>query len=183
MRPKDESDFRDLYAARAAALRRTAFLLCGDWHQAEDLVQTAFMKIHSAWHRLRDPGAAEAYLRKVLTREFLSEGRRHWARQQVSDISRLDRPARSGSHEERLVLLDALRKIPPRQRACLILRFWEDCSVAETARTLGCRQGTVKSQTARGLQALRGLLEDIETDGEWQSRPARVVYGLGQGSM
>ncbi len=182
MRPEDERDFRNLYAARAAALRRTAFLLCGDWHQAEDLVQTAFIKSYATWQRLRNAGAAEAYVRKVLTREVLSEGRRHWARQQVSDLSGHDRPGPSSSHEERLVLLDALRAIPPRQRACLILRFWEDCSVAETARTLGCRKGTVKSQTARGLQTLRTLLEDMESDRESQSRPQRVLNEVGWGS-
>jgi RNA polymerase sigma factor (sigma-70 family) len=79
------------------------------------------------------------------------------------------------------MLLDALRAIPARQRACLILRFWEDCSVTETARTLGCREGTVKSQTARGLHTLRALLEDMETERESQSGP-RILDGVARGS-
>lgn len=167
MRPEEERDFRDLYVERAAVLRRTAFLLCGDWQQAEDLVQTAFAKSYAAWSRIRHVGAAEAYVRKVIAREFTNDGRRHWARQRPThEISKLDRPEAIKPHEDRLVLLEALRGIPPRQRACLVLRFWEDYSVAETARTLGCRPGTVKSQTARGMETLRKVLEDMEVDRE-----------------
>lgn len=174
MRPDDERAFRDLYAARARALRRTAFLLCGDWQQAEDLVQNAFAKCYVAWFRIRDPAAAEAYVRKVLTRGFLDDGRGHWSRQRPTHlISTLDRPEANESRDDRLILLQALRSIPPRQRACLVLRFWEDYSVAETARTLGCRPGTVKSQTARGLEALRKVLEEA---GEERRPPPQLAH-------
>lgn len=177
MRSDHEQAFRDLYSRRAPALRRTAFLLCGDWQQAEDLVQTAFIKSFAAWHRIRDAGAAEAYVRKVLTREFVSDGRRHWARQRAAVPQTLETAEPDRPHEDRLVLLDALRRIPLRQRACLVLRFWEDYSVEDTARMLGCQKGTVKSQTARGLQALRRVLEET-SEGE-RSPSTAASHGVG----
>jgi RNA polymerase sigma-70 factor (sigma-E family) len=165
MRAEDERDFRNLYASRAAALRRTAFLLSGDWQQAEDLVQTAFMKTYRAWPRIRHTGAREAYVRKVLTRAYVDDGRRSWSRHlPVADMLRFDRPQPSDDSDDRLVLLHALAGISPRQRACLVLRFWEDFSVEDTARALGCRAGTVKSQTARGLEALRKILTRLDVD-------------------
>jgi RNA polymerase sigma-70 factor (sigma-E family) len=177
MRAEDERDFVDLYVSRASAIRRTAFLLCGDWQQAEDLVQTAFTKTYAAWTRVRHSGAAEAYVRKVLARAYVDDGRRSWSRHlPVDDILRFDRPQPADVSDDRLLLLSALAGIPPRQRACLVLRFWEDCSVEETAKALGCRPGTVKSQTARGLETLRRTLFRLDTDP--QMLPDSAAHGM-----
>jgi RNA polymerase sigma-70 factor (sigma-E family) len=146
-----DQEFQDLYVGRAPALRRTAFLLCGDWHQAEDLVQVAFEKVYASWSRLREP---EAVLRRTLVRCWIDETRRpHRREQPVADV-----PDRPDELPEQVSLRRALSAVPPRQRACLVLRFYDDLSVADTARLLGCTQGTVKSQTSRGLEALRAAL-------------------------
>jgi len=146
-----EQEFRDLYVGRAPALRRTAFLLCGDWHQAEDLVQVTFEKVYAAWSRLRDP---EAVLKRTLVRCWVDETRRpHRRERSVADVPDHPQPV-----TERESLGHALAAVPPRQRACLVLRFFDDLSVAETARLLGCTEGTVKSQTSRGLDALRAAM-------------------------
>ena len=158
-----DAEFAALFAGRAAAVRRTAFLLCGNWQQAEDLTQTAFAKLYAAWPRLRDEGAAEAYLRRVVVRANVDESRRPWRRERfTADVPEVATLADSA--DDRLVLLAALAAVPPRQRACLVLRYFADCSVAETARALGCGEGTVKSNTARGLVALRAALGDVRPD-------------------
>jgi RNA polymerase sigma-70 factor (sigma-E family) len=146
-----EQAFRDLYVARAPAMRRTAFLLCGDWQLAEDLVQVAFEKVYASWSRLREP---EAVLRRTLVRCWVDETRRPHRRERPFDQV----PERGVVEPERESLTHALASVPPRQRACLVLRFYDDLSVAETARLLGCTEGTVKSQTSRGLEALRAVV-------------------------
>ncbi len=153
-----EDEFRELYAARAVALRRTAFLLCGDWHQAEDLVQVSFAKLYAAWRRVDTP---EPYLRQVLVRSWVDETRRpHRRERPYADLP--DGPAREGdSTEDRELLKAALMKVPPRQRACLVLRFFDDLSVADTARVLGVNENTVKSQTSRGLSTIREALRAV----------------------
>ena len=147
-----EDEFRELYVARAAALRRTAFLLCGDWHVAEDLVQVSFTKLYAAWRRVDRP---EPYLRQVLVRAWVDETRRPHRRERPSaDLP--DAPDHPESRtEDRDLLKAALLRVPPGQRACLVLRFFDDLSVADTARALGVNESTVKSQTSRGLAALR----------------------------
>jgi RNA polymerase sigma-70 factor (sigma-E family) len=149
-----EQAFRELYVGRAPALRRTAFLLCGDWHQAEDLVQVAFEKLYASWHRVRAAEALDAYVRRTLVRCWVDETRRpHRRERPVADV-----PDHGVEGPERESLHLALAAVPPRQRACLVLRFYDDLSVAQTARLLGCTEGTVKSQTSRGLEALRAAL-------------------------
>ncbi|HWL36863.1 MAG TPA: SigE family RNA polymerase sigma factor [Frankiaceae bacterium] len=161
-----DAEFAELFATRAAAVRRTAFLLCGDWAQAEDLTQTAFAKLYAAWPRLRDPGAAEAYLRRIVARAHVDESRRPWRRERPT-AELPDAPSPGDGTDERVVLLAALAAVPRRQRACLVLRYFEDCSVTDTAAALRCSEGTVKSNTARGLDALRaalgGVLPDLTT--------------------
>lgn len=158
-----DAGFAELFAGRATALRRTAYLLCGDWHRAEDLTQTAFAKCFAAWGRLREPAAAEAYLRATLMHAFLDDNKRGWRREHATaDLP--ERIAPAADSESRMVLLEALAKVPPRQRACLVLRFYDDLSVEDTAETLGCSTGTVKSNTARGLGALRRELGDATRD-------------------
>lgn len=148
-----------VFAERAVPLRRTAYLLCGDWNRAEDLVQTAFVRTFAAWHRLRDPQAVEAYLRRTLLHAHLDDSRRRWRGEVATEVLPEEPVASSDSvTDDRLLLLEALATVPPRQRACLVLRYFDDCSVDETARVLDCSTGTVKSNTARGLTALRTAL-------------------------
>jgi RNA polymerase sigma-70 factor (sigma-E family) len=158
-----DTRFAELFVRHAVALRRTAYLLCGDWHRAEDLTQTAFAKCFAAWGRLREPAAAEAYLRSTLMHAFLDDNKRGWRREHVTaDLP--ERPTPATDTDSRMVLLSALAKVPARQRACIVLRFYDDLSVEDTAEALGCSAGTVKSNTARGIDALRRELGDLTFD-------------------
>lgn len=154
-----EQGFADYFASRSGAMRGTAYILCGDWHRAEDLVQNAFVKLYRAWHRIAAHETLDAYTRQILIRTFLDENRRGFFFREKPTAEHADHVApAAGGPEDRMVLLAALAKIPPRQRAVLVLRFWEDLSVDETARAMGCSAGTVKSQSARALDALRDLV-------------------------
>ncbi|NEA32448.1 SigE family RNA polymerase sigma factor [Streptomyces sp. SID13031] len=156
-----DAAFEAYFTARSGAMRSTAYLLCGDWHRAEDLVQQTFTKIYLVWRRIERREAMDSYTRQTLVRTFLSERRRGWFRHEAVGSPPSDRAAPSADFaEERLVLLEALVKVPPRQRAVLVLRYWEDQSVEQTATLLDCSNGNVKSQAARGLATLRGLLEE-----------------------
>jgi RNA polymerase sigma-70 factor (sigma-E family) len=167
-----DGEFTQYYVARAPAMRSTAYLLCGDWHTAEDLVQTAFTKLYLAWNRLSGHDRIDGYVRQTLVRAFIDLRRRPWRRELPSADGYRERsggpagggdPARhDAATEERLVLLRALAAVPPRQRAVLVLRYWEDLSEAATAAILGCSLGTVKSQAARGLANLREQLSHVE---------------------
>ena len=144
-------------SARQTHLRRVAYALTGDWHRAEDLLQTAFVKLYVAWPRLRDPNAAEAYARRTLVRANIDESRRPWRRERT-----LPRRARRGGAGRDVVrgalraLVDGLQQLPPMQRKVVVLRHMLDLSVSETASELGISEGTVKSHTSRGMDALRG---------------------------
>jgi RNA polymerase sigma-70 factor (sigma-E family) len=155
---RDEA-FGEYVAGRAEAMRATAYLLCGDWHHAEDIVQTAFTKLYLAWNRVARHDVLDAYVRRIVARTYLDEQRRGWRRERVTATVPEPAAAPAGSPEDRIVLLRALTGVPPRQRAVLVLRYWEDLDVEATARALGCSSGTVKSQANRGLQTLRALLE------------------------
>ncbi|GAA0228932.1 SigE family RNA polymerase sigma factor [Cryptosporangium japonicum] len=143
------------------SLRRVAFLLCQDWHRADDLVQGALERVYLHWAKAAAAREPIAYARTVLVRVFLGEQRTAWSRRVVL----LDRPPESATAAppdvaERLVVRDALRDLPARQRAVLVLRFYCDLSVEQTAETLHCSPGTVKSQAARGLAKLREALTE-----------------------
>ena len=153
-----DAAFAEYFAARSGAMRGTAYLLCGDWHRAEDLVQTAFTKLYTHWHRVARHEALDPYVRQVLIRTFIDDGRRGWWRRERPRETPIDRTAASAPPDDRLDLLHALAGVPARQRAVLVLRYWEDMSVDETAAALGCSAGTVKSQAARGLATLRTLI-------------------------
>ena len=159
MSAQHESAFRAFALTRRPALRRTAFLLCGDWHQADDLVQAALVKLYVAWPRIRDHELPDAYTHRILVRCYLDERRRPWRRESPVDLVD-DGLATARPTDEQLDLRAALARLPRRQRATLLLRFWLDASVAQTADALGCSEGTVKSQTARALTTLRTLLDD-----------------------
>jgi RNA polymerase sigma-70 factor (sigma-E family) len=154
-----DGGFAAYFASRSSAMRGTAYLLCGNWHRAEDLVQASFVKLYRVWHRVSATAQLDAYTRRILMRTFLDENRRGFFYRERPTAEHSDVAASAaGSVEDRMVLLRALVEIPPRQRAVLVLRFWEDLSVDDTAKALGCSAGTVKSQAARGLAAMRELV-------------------------
>ncbi|WP_250001967.1 SigE family RNA polymerase sigma factor [Actinoplanes sp. M2I2] len=161
----DESDagYLEYVSGRIPALRRVAFLLGGDEHQADDLVQETITKLYAKWPRIAKVENLDAYVHTMLVRAFLDEKRRGWWRVSLRDVPP-DRPtgpaAGAASTEERAVLRAALDRIPARQQAVLVLRFLCDRSVADVAQLLGCSEGTVKSQTSHGLNALRRILGD-----------------------
>jgi RNA polymerase sigma-70 factor (sigma-E family) len=154
---KDEA-FAEYFVARSDTMRGTAYLLCGDWHRAEDLVQVAFTKLYLAWDRVARHEALDGYVRQTLVRTFLDDRRLGWWRR-VRLTGSLPESGSVVHHtDDRLDLMAALATVPRRQRAVLILRYWEDLSVDETAALLNCSAGTVKSQAARGLATLRTRL-------------------------
>jgi len=159
----DEADFRNFAESNMRSLRRTAFLLCGDWHHADDVVQTVLTTLYRNWPRIQRRERVDAYVRTMLVRATFDRRRRLSWRREITSAEPPETPSDHDLHiEDRIVLLAALAKMPPRQRAVLVLRFWDDLDVADTAAALGCSEGTVKSQTARGLTHLRALLSESE---------------------
>ncbi|MBD8870190.1 SigE family RNA polymerase sigma factor [Nocardioides sp. MJB4] len=160
--PPAEADGFDAYV-RASERRhkRLAFLLTGDLHEAEDLLQAAYAKTYPHWHRVRTYEVPDAYLRRVMVSLRTSWWRRHrnreWSTAEVPEGSghALDI---AGAVVESQVLLVALRALPERQRAAVVLRHWCDLSEADTAAAMGCSPGTVKSNTSKGLARLRSEL-------------------------
>ncbi len=160
MRKSEEADYRDFVVTRMDAWRRTAFLVCQDWHAADDLVAQALEKLYLRWRRISQVDNVDAYVRKMLVRAWIDETRRPYRR----EVSYADITEPSITTEDigrcvtdQLTLADQLGELTPRKRAVLVLRFYCDLSVEETADALGITEGTVKSQTARGLERLRGL--------------------------
>jgi RNA polymerase sigma-70 factor (sigma-E family) len=170
-----EEEFREFVAARSSALLRTAYLLAGDWATAEDLLQTALTKTYLAWKRLGRIEAVEPYTRRVLVNTATSWWRRRWHGERPTEV--LPEQPGPDRHEEALdrdLLWQHVRVLPARQRAVLVLRFYEDLSEAQTADLLEISPGTVKSQTARALATLRKRLaaEGIAPSVQPQPRPA-----------
>jgi RNA polymerase sigma-70 factor (sigma-E family) len=159
VRVRRDEEFTAYVAARARLLRRSAYLLCGDWHRAEDLTQSALTKVYLAWSKVSRADIVDGYVRTVLVRTYLDEERRRWRKERpTSDPLDGIRTDPSTQTDQRLDLLAALATLPPKQRAAVVLRCWEDLPIAEVARALDCSEGTVKSQTSRGLAALRDVL-------------------------
>jgi RNA polymerase sigma-70 factor (sigma-E family) len=154
-----EALYREFVSAELHPLLRTAYLLCGSWHTAEDLVQSTFVSLYRAWPRMPSWDDPRAYARRTLTNAFLSGRRRRSSREQLFAEPPAAHQTASADGwdavEERERQRQLLRELPPGQRAVLVLRFWEDCSVADTAELLGVSSGTVKSQTSDALAALR----------------------------
>jgi RNA polymerase sigma-70 factor (sigma-E family) len=153
-----DAEFTEYVSARAAGLRRVAYLLCQDWHHADDLVQDAITRLYMKWDRARAVEHLDAYARVVLVREFLGERRSGWARR-VTTGRVPDLPGPSPDRDAVVDLRAALAELPARQRATLVLRFYCDLNINQAAEALGCSAGTVKSQTAKGLDALRRALQ------------------------
>lgn len=169
MDQRDEQEFAEYFARRRDAVRRTAFMLCGDWHRADDLAQTAFVAVHRRWRKIRDRAAIDAYVRKTVVRAVIDESRRPWRREQYMETlpeAAVNEEGLDDRVATREVLLAGLADVPPRQRAVLVLRYFEGLDVSAAAKVLGCSEGTVKSQTARGLAALRiALGEEVNVRG------------------
>jgi RNA polymerase sigma-70 factor (sigma-E family) len=154
-----EEEFREFVAARSAALLRTAYLLAGDWATAEDLLQTALTKTYLAWRRLGEIEAVEPYARRVLINTATSWWRRRWHGERPTEVMpERAAPDQIEEHLDRDALWRHVKALPARQRAVLVLRFYEDLSEAQTAELLNISVGTVKSQTSRALTALRQRL-------------------------
>jgi RNA polymerase sigma-70 factor (sigma-E family) len=151
-----EQEFDDFVAARGPALWRSAWLLTGDHHRAEDLLQTALGKAWPHWERVSGSGSFEAYVRKVLFTTYLAWWRRRWTAEVPTDAlpdrGVVDEAERADLRRD---VATALAGLTRGQRAVIVLRFFEDLTEADTAAVLGCSVGTVKSQAARAMAALR----------------------------
>lgn len=160
-------DFDAFVAARSRVLMRAAWLLTGDWQLAEDLLQTALARAFLAWHRIGH-GREEAYVRRVLVTTYATWWRRAWRHELSSArVPDVQDPLDGGANADlRRIVVTALAELPRGQRATVVLRYYCDLSEAETAETLGCSVGTVKSQAAKGLDKLRGsALADAVQEG------------------
>ena len=156
-RPPSDAEFSEFVHVTWPQLYRTAYLLIGDRGLAEDLVQTALAKTYGSWRNVRDLDRAHGYARTVLVNTATEWFRRKsWRNELASEV--LPDDSYDTDHSTRPVVMDALRELPPRQRAVIVLRFYEDLTVSQTAAALGCAEGTVKSQTSDALTRLRTLL-------------------------
>jgi RNA polymerase sigma-70 factor (sigma-E family) len=158
---RDEAAFVEFAEAARGRLRRTAYLLCGDWELASDHVQEGLIRVYVAWPRLTRAGREYAYARKAVVSAFLDHSRRRSSREIPAEPDR-NVPSDQDVAEHvavRAALRSALAELPSRQRACVVLRYFDDLSVADTAAVLGCSEGTVKSQTSRALASLRSTFE------------------------
>ncbi|MFI6395658.1 SigE family RNA polymerase sigma factor [Nonomuraea sp. NPDC050547] len=160
MTDEDEAAFDEFVAARSTSLLRTAVLVCGaSAHDAEDLVQGALEKVYKHWSRIRRDNP-EAYARKVVVNAAINKARRRRVLQEITFARPPETAAGSPDVDLRDSLIEELRRLPPRMRAVLVLRYWEDQSESATAALLGCSLGTVKSQAARGLAKMRESVKE-----------------------
>ena len=151
-----DDGFREFVQTRYGDLLRVAYLLAGSEHEAEDLLQSALLRVMRRWHRVDDP---IPYVRRTMINLHVSRWRRHRARELVTSIIP-ERPVRDPADQvsDRQMLMSALRALPPRTRAVIVLRYWVDLSESQTAALLGCSVGSVKSNASRGLSRLRAAL-------------------------
>jgi RNA polymerase sigma-70 factor (sigma-E family) len=166
-----DADFEAWMTARQPALLRTACLLTGETHTAEDLVQTTLAKMYLAWDRITDREHVDAYARKALVNEYRSLWRRPWRRRELTS-EQLPEVAGSeesyGGHSD--ALWEFVATLPPKQRAVIVLRYYEELTEAETAAALGISVGTVKSQASRALASLRRTVHDHPELGREEDR-------------
>lgn len=163
MRAADEAEFADFFKSTWDRLFRSTYAVAGDIQLAEDALQTAFAKAYTSWRRVRAADHPEAYLRRMAINEVLGVRRRAWWRSEVTRDA-INHPG-IASHEDMLLRRDevwsALMSLPPRQRAVVVLRYYEDLSEQQIADALGCRPGTVKSQASTALRTLRRALGEV----------------------
>jgi RNA polymerase sigma-70 factor (sigma-E family) len=166
MARRDAGEFTSFVLGSQPALRRTAYLMCGDWALASDFVQEAYIRVYRHWPRLRGEAEARSYARKALVSVVIDAKRRRSSTEvPVGEIHDHGGPDASERSVDRELLTRCLTQVPARQRACVVLRYYDDLSVVEVASVLGISEGTVKSQTARGLDALQAAFAR-ETDDE-----------------
>ena len=162
---RTSAGFDEYVVARGGALLRFAYLLTGDHHLAEDMLQEALAKVHGRWSHLRDDEAPTAYVRTAILRQYLSWRRRRSSGETPSELPP-DGPTPTADHAEALAVRDALwhalAGLPRQQRAAVVLRFYEDLDDDELSGLLGCSVATVRSHVSRGLARLR---DDIQTVG------------------
>jgi RNA polymerase sigma-70 factor (sigma-E family) len=160
---RDDARYVEFVAAVQERLRRTAYLMCGDWATAADVTQEALLRVYVAWPRLERGAGLPTYARRALVSALTDHQRQNGNRRKREDRVRVPATVEDGSSDraDRAVLVQALRAVPQRQRACIVLRYFEDLSVADTSAALGCSEGTVKSQTSSGIAALRRELERL----------------------
>ncbi|BCJ41859.1 RNA polymerase sigma24 factor [Actinoplanes ianthinogenes] len=162
MRSDLEREYVDYVAGRLSRLHRAAYFLCGDRYRADDIVQSTVTSLYLSWKKAVRADNLDAYVHRILVRRYLDERRRRWSRVLLGEHVP-DRPAPSGNGVEvRDELITALRTLPKGQRTVLVLRYFSDLSVEDTAEALGCSVGNVKSQCSRGLTALRAALGTFE---------------------
>jgi RNA polymerase sigma-70 factor (sigma-E family) len=160
-RRRDDDQYVDFVNASQQWLQRTAYLMTSDWQLAADATQEALMRVYIAWPRLDRSGGLPTYARRALVSAVIDQYRRPWRREEPAELDHtLAGHDRIDEHvSDREMLLAGLRQLPPRQRACVVLRYFDQMTVEETAEAMRCSTGTVKSQTSRGLDALRALFE------------------------
>jgi RNA polymerase sigma-70 factor (sigma-E family) len=164
MRDDDEREYVEYVTARRAGLHWAAYLMCGDGHRADDIVQAAITSLYRKWHRARAADNIDAYVHRILVRKYLDEKRLGWSRVRLLPEAP-DSEARPGaSVEERDAVRAALARLPHTQRTVLVLRFACDMAVEDVAAVLRCSPSNVRSHSARGLAALRHLYEN---DPQW----------------
>lgn len=159
-RTERETAYATFVVSRQDHLRRVAYALCGNWHDAEDLLQVALTKLYTAWPRIAADGNPEAYARTVLMRTNIDAHRRRGRRVRTTRLDAAGDPAAAAGLpvDERDALIVAVQQLPEMQRKVVVLRHWLGFDVQETALELGISEGTVKSHSSRGLRALRGQL-------------------------
>ncbi len=166
MSAESDEEFREFMRGRWPAMVRLAYGLTGDLGHAEDVAQAAFARAYASWSRVAGTGNPDAYVRRIVINENNSRFRRRRVAERLVDAVPEPAGYPSAGPADALgdseALLKALRRLGPRQRAVIVLRFWMDMSEAETATALGCSVGTVKSQASRALAALRGSAELME---------------------
>jgi RNA polymerase sigma-70 factor (sigma-E family) len=161
-----DAAFTEFAAGSRARLRSTAYLLCGDWERASDHAQEGLIRVYVAWPRLIRRGGEFAYARRAVVSAFLDASRKRSSTEQPTAES-AERPSGEDvatAVTDRAALMSALARLPKRQRACVVLRYFEELDVRETAAALRCSEGTVKSQTSRALASLRAMFEDASRD-------------------
>lgn len=158
-----DHEFAAFVLSTQRRLRRVAYLVCGDWHRAEDIVQTALAQVYARWDRIRREDGPEGYVHRAVVNAAIDEGRRPWRRERATEVlpDRATPPDDDGVTPR---VIEALASLPKRQRAVVVLRYVEDLDVEQTAALLGISTGTVKSQASKGLASLRAHLSGVPAD-------------------
>lgn len=164
MKARDEAEFTEFAAITVRRLRRTAYLMCGDWHRAEDAAQDALVKVYRRWSRIERKDNLNGYAHRAVVTAVFDQSRKPWRRERLHDPddNHPAVPDLAGPVDDRLLVVQALARLPPSQRACVVLRHYADLSLEQTADVLGIGVGGVKSQSSRGLARLRDLLDQTE---------------------